>query len=148
MAKIARDLMTADPACCSPQTSLDQVAKMMVQNDCGEIPVIDTSNRPIGVVTDRDIVCRSVAEGENPGAHTAESIMTTPVVTVRSDDALTDVVATMEEHQIRRVLVVDGEGCCTGIIAQADIATEADPAKAAELVREVSRDTGHRPSAG
>src|SRR5437667_2312306 len=107
MTKHARDIMTADPACCSANTTLDQVAKMMVQNDCGEIPIVDTSNRPVGVVTDRDIVCRSVAEGKNPSGHTAESVMTRPVVTVRADAPLDDVIATMEAHRIRRVPVVD-----------------------------------------
>jgi CBS domain-containing protein len=113
--------MTPDPACCSANTMLDQVAKMMVQNDCGEIPIVDTANRPVGVVTDRDIVCRVVAEGKNPAGHTAESAMTGMVVTVSADATLDDVVATMAEHQIRRVLVVDEGGCCAGIIAQADI---------------------------
>ncbi|HEV3141644.1 MAG TPA: CBS domain-containing protein, partial [Vicinamibacterales bacterium] len=113
--------MTSDPACCSADATLDLVAKMMVQNDCGEIPIVDTANRPIGVVTDRDIVCRVVAEGKNPSGHTAESCMTTRVVTVRTDASLSDVIATMEAHRIRRVPVVDEDGCCSGIISQADI---------------------------
>jgi CBS domain-containing protein len=81
MAKKARDVMTPDPACCSLHTSIDQVAKMMIQNNCGEIPIVDASNRPLGVVTDRDIVCRIVAEGKNPLGYTAEQAMTTPAVT-------------------------------------------------------------------
>src|SRR5437773_12567799 len=119
MAKLARDVMTADPACCSPGTMLDQVAKMMVQNNCGEIPIVDTSDRPVGVVTDRDIVCRVVAEGKNPMAHTAQECMTTSVVTVRADASLDEVVSAMEDHQIRRVLDVDEGRCCGGIITQA-----------------------------
>ena len=142
MAKLARDVMTPDPACCSANTPLDQVAKMMVQNNCGEIPIVDTSDRPIGVITDRDIVTRAVAEGKNPTGHTVESVMTRSVVTVRADAPLDEVVATMERHQIRRVPVVDEGGCCTGIISQADLALEAPPQKAAELVREVSRNAG------
>lgn len=145
MAKFARDVMTPDPACCSPDTPLDQVAKMMVQHNCGEIPVIDRANRPIGVVTDRDIVCRSVAESENPMAHTAESVMSTPVVTVSPDAWIEDVVDTMERHQIRRVPIVDADGCCSGIIAQADIAWAAEPRRAAQLLHELSRD-GATPS--
>jgi len=141
MAKLARDVMTRDPACCSHNATLDEVAKMMVQNDCGEIPIVDSSDRPIGVITDRDIVVRAVAEGKNPTGHTVESVMTRPVVTVRADAPIEEVVATMERHRIRRVPVVDDGGCCTGIIAQADIAVEAAPEKAAELVREVSRNT-------
>ena len=139
MAKLARDVMTQDPACCSPNATLDEVAKLMIENDCGEIPVVDASDRPIGVITDRDIVCRAVAEGKNPAAHTVESVMSQPVITVRADAAIDDVLKTMERHKIRRVPVIDDGGCCTGIIAQADLASEAPPEKAAELVREVSR---------
>ena len=142
MSRIARDVMTPDPACCSPETTLDQVAKMMVQNDCGEIPVIDVNDQPVGVVTDRDIVCRVVADGKNPIAHTAESCMSQPVVTVNADDPLDHVVATMEKHQIRRVPVVDERGCCAGIISQADVAWAEPLPEVGELVREVSRDTG------
>jgi CBS domain-containing protein len=142
MTKIARDVMTADPACCTPQTTLDQVAKMMVQNNCGEIPVIDVNDQPVGVVTDRDIVCRVVADGKNPMAHTAETYMSQPVVTVKADDTLAEVVATMEKHQIRRVPVVDERGCCAGIISQADVAWAEPLPEVGELVREVSRDMG------
>jgi CBS-domain-containing membrane protein len=142
MNKFARDVMTPDPACCTAATTLDQVAKLMAQHDCGEIPVIDSSEQPIGVITDRDIVCRVVAEGKNPSAHTAEHYMSQPVVTVRDDASLDDVLSTMEKHQLRRVPVVDERGCCTGIIAQADIAWSERPSEVAELVREVSRDTG------
>jgi len=142
MAMRARDVMTPDPACCSPNTTLDQVARMMVQNDCGEIPVVDTGNRPIGVVTDRDIVCRSVAEGKNPIGHTAESVMTRSVVTVQADAPIGDVIETMRQHQIRRVPVVDEVGCCAGIIAQADIVAESPTRQSGEFVRDVSRSTG------
>jgi CBS domain-containing protein len=141
MPKLARDVMTPDPACCSPHTTLDQVAKMMVQNDCGEIPVVDASDQPIGVVTDRDIVCRIVAQGKNPIGYTAETCMSQPVVTVPEDASLDEVVSTMEKHQIRRVPVVDERGCCAGIIAQADVAWTGPEHEVAELVREVSRDT-------
>jgi CBS domain-containing protein len=143
MAKLARDVMTPDPACCTLNTTLDQVAKLMAYNDCGEIPVLDTADQPIGVITDRDIVCRVVAEGKNPSAYTVEHYMTQPVVTVRADASLEEVVSTMEKHQIRRVPVVDDRGCCAGIIAQADIAWTGGEHDVAELVREVSRDSTH-----
>lgn len=140
MGKTARDVMTSDPACCAPHATLDEVAKLMVQSDCGEIPVVDINDHVIGVVTDRDIVCRVVADGKNPMAHTVDTCMSQPVVTVRADDSLDDVVSIMERHQIRRVPVVDERGCCTGIISQADVA-RAEPLPAVgELVREVSRD--------
>jgi len=121
MAKLARDVMTSDPACCTVNMTLDQVAKLMVQNDCGEIPVVDAADQPIGVITDRDIVCRVVAEGKNPVGHTAEQYMSQPVVTVRADAPLDEVVSTMEKQKIRRVPVVDERGCCAGIVAQADV---------------------------
>jgi CBS domain-containing protein len=143
MAQLARDLMTPEPACCTPATTLDQVAKLMVLNDCGEIPVVDTTDQPIGVITDRDIVCRVVAEGRNPIGHTAEEFMSQPVVTVRADAPLDEVVSTMEKHQIRRVLVVDAEGRLAGIVAQADVAWTGSDREVSRLVREVSRETGH-----
>jgi CBS domain-containing protein len=142
MPKMARDVMTTDPTRCSRTTTLDEVAKLMRQYDCGEIPIVDTADRPIGVVTDRDIVCRVVAEGQNPAAHTAEECMTQPVITVPGDASLDDVLLTMERHQIRRVPVIDANGCCTGIIAQADVALALRPGEVGNLVREVSRDTG------
>ena len=136
--KLARDVMTPDPVCCRPHTSIDEVARLMVDGDFGEIPVIDAADHPIGVVTDRDIVRRVVAEGKNPIGYTAETCMTKPVVTVQADARLDEVVTTMERHQIRRVPVVDEQGRCAGIISQADIAREAPPTKVGELVREVS----------
>jgi CBS domain-containing protein len=145
MMKLARDVMTPDPVCCTPNTPLDEVAKLMAHNDCGEIPVVDMAEQPIGVITDRDIVCRVVAEGKNPMAYKVEDYMSQPVVTVRHDTPLNEVVSTMEKHQIRRIPVVDERGCCAGIIAQADVAWTGDEHEVAELVREVSRDTD-RPS--
>ena len=142
MTKLARDVMTPDPACCTPNTTLDEVAKLMAQNDCGEIPVVDVGDTVVGVVTDRDIVCRVVAEGKNPIAYTAETCMSQPAVTVQADASIDEVVSTMEKHQIRRVPVVDEQDCCVGIISQADVAWKRPEREVAELVREVSRDTG------
>lgn len=141
MTKLARDVMTSDPACCTARTPVSEIAKLMVENDCGEIPVVDTNDRVIGVVTDRDIVCRVVAEGKNPIGYTAETCMSQPVVTVGEDTPLEDVIATMERHQIRRVPVVAGDGCCAGIISQADVARTGPEHEVAELVREVSQET-------
>ena len=141
MSKLAKDVMTPEPQCCSAETLLNEVANLMVEADCCEIPVVDASSRLIGVVTDRDIVCRVVAKGKNPTAVTAEEIMTQPVVAVPADTTLDEVVAVMEENQIRRVPVVDGRGCVCGIIAQADVALVARESEVGELVREVSRDS-------
>lgn len=141
MSKLAKDVMTPEPQCCSPETPLNEVANLMVEADCGEIPVVDGSNRLIGVVTDRDIVCRIVAKGKDPSSCTAQDAMTQPVVAVLADTTLDEIVAVMEENQIRRVPVVDAAGCCCGIIAQADVAMVAKESEVGEMVREVSRDS-------
>jgi len=140
MSNLAKDLMTADPQCCTAETPLNEVANLMVENDCGEIPVVDADRKLIGVVTDRDIVCRVVAKGKNPSAMAAQDAMSQPVISVTEDSSLEDVLSLMEEHQIRRVPVVDASGCCCGIIAQADVAMVAEERETGEMVREVSRD--------
>ena len=143
--RLAREVMTENPACCTPDTPLDQVAMLMREHDCGEIPVIDPAEQPIGVVTDRDIVCRVVADGKNPMAYPAGICMSQPVATVPVDAPLGDVIATMELHQVRRVPVVDELGRCVGMISQADLAWTSGKRDLADLVREISRDTGNIP---
>ena len=135
------EVMTRDPACCTPETGLKEVARLMVEHDCGEIPVVDGQRtmRPVGVVTDRDIVVRCVAEGKNPLEAEAGDVMSSPVVTVTPDMTLEEVADLMEEHQLRRVPVVDEAGVICGIVAQADIAHHASAREVAEVVREVSR---------
>ena len=134
-------LMTADPVCCTPETTIKDVALLMAQHDCGEIPVVRAQDdrRILGVITDRDIVCRVVAAGENPTDAIVEDAMSSPVVTVRSDSSLQDCLNLMESRQIRRMPVVDADERCCGIVSQADIAANAPSAETAELVREVSR---------
>src|SRR5688500_1296496 len=129
-----REIMTADPACCTPDTSLQEVAKMMVDSDCGCIPVVDSTDTkmPVGMITDRDITCRVVAKGQNPLDMTAQDAMTTTVVSVTPDTTIEDCCNLMEESQIRRVAVVDENGACCGIIAQADVAIHASDRKTAE----------------
>lgn len=138
------EVMTADPACCTADTPLTEVAKMMVECDCGAIPVVDSKDRkkPVGMITDRDITIRTVAEGKNPLDLTASDAMTTNVMTVTPETSLEECCNLMEEQQIRRVVVVDKNGACCGMIAQADIAMNADGSKTAEVVQEVSRTAG------
>ena len=135
-----RDLMTADPSCCTMETSLEEVAKMMVACDCGEIPVIERQDRRkiVGVVTDRDIVCRAVAKGQNPVMLSAAAVMSSPAVTVREHEDVDEVIRVMEMHQIRRVPVVDQNGEICGIVSLADIARHDTRRQTGELVREVS----------
>lgn len=145
-----KEIMTPDPACCTPDSTLQRVAEMMVENDCGEIPVVldIASMLPIGVITDRDITCRTVAKGLNPLTMTVNECMTTPCVTVTQDTSLDECCRIMEENQIRRVPVVDADGACCGIIALADIAKHAAKRDAAEVVREVSEPSGSASAAG
>ena len=139
-----REVMTAEPACCTADTPLTEVAKMMQQFDCGCIPVVDDMNtkKPVGMITDRDITIRTLAEGRNPMEMKASEAMTVNVMTVTPETSLEDCCNLMEEHQIRRVAVVDDNGSCCGMIAQADIAVNADIRKTAEVVQEVSRGAG------
>ncbi len=137
-------VMTACPTFATATTSLRDVALMMVDQDCGQIPVLGGGNgrKPVGVVTDRDIVVRALAKGRNPLELTAKDCMTTPCVTVRSDDSLATVCDAMEREQIRRVLVVDEEGNLCGIVAQADVARSAQNSKTAEVVKTISSPNG------
>jgi len=138
---VVKEVMTANPACCTRDTALREVARMMVENDCGEIPVVENkeSNIPVGVVTDRDIVCRTVAKGINPLETTADDCMSQPVVTVTPDMSVEECGAMMQEKSIRRVLVVDTRGSCCGIVALADLALHGKKKVAGEVVKEVSQ---------
>lgn len=132
-------LMTANPACCSRDTPLHDVAKLMADNDCGMIPVVDQQGMPLGVVTDRDIAIRAVAGGKDPASCSAGDYMSSPVRTVPMDTSLADCCAAMESAQVRRMPVVDKDGRICGVVAQADIALNANASRTAEVVREVSR---------
>lgn len=141
MITLVREVMTRDPVCCTPDARLSQVARMMVEQDCGAIPVVESerSRKLVGVVTDRDIVCRTVAEEKNPLEMTAESCMSTSVVTIAPEASIKECCQQMEQHQIRRIAVVDQSGSCCGLVAQADLAMKAPKEEAAEVVEEVSQ---------
>ena len=83
-----RDVMTPQPACAKPDTPLQEIAEMMVTNDCGEIPICDEAGKPIGVITDRDIVCRLVAKGHDPMHATAKDCMSRRLVTCTPDKSI------------------------------------------------------------
>jgi len=132
-------VMTANPATCRADTPLRQVATMMLENDCGLIPVVDDSGAPLGVVTDRDIAVRIVAAGKDTARCKAGDYMTAPVRSVPRDTSLADVCAAMEAAQVRRMPVVDADGRLCGIVAQADIALNGSRERTAEVVRQVSK---------
>jgi len=134
------EVMTKNPSYCFDTTSLTDVAKMMAECDCGSIPVVDgeESKKPIGTITDRDITIRTVAHGKNPLTMVAGEVMTTDPITIREDATFEEACQAMEKAQIRRILVVDQNGACCGIVAQADIALKADAQETGELVKDVS----------
>jgi len=133
-----REIMTDKPACCSPGTPLVEVAEMMVEQDCGEIPVCDEQGKPVGVVTDRDIVCRLVAKGREPTESTAQDCMSSPVVTVTPETAIEDCARLMEQYQLRRLPVVAEDGTCCAMIAQADLVIKGPRDTSMEVVSKVS----------
>ena len=140
-----REIMTAHPVYGTPDTSLRVIAQMMVENDCGCIPIVESEDgkSPIGMVTDRDIVIRTVAENQNPLELQAEDIMTGGIVTVTPDTSVEECANLMESKQIRRVAVVDDSGALCGMVAQADIAVNAPTGTTAEVVQEVSKGAGN-----
>lgn len=136
-----KDIMTEKPVYGTPDTSLHVIAQMMVENDCGCIPIVATSEtkNPIGMITDRDIVVRTVAENRDPFDLQAEDIMTGGIVTVSPETSIEECCHLMESKQIRRIAVIDESGALCGMVAQADIANNASTDKTAEVVQEVSK---------
>ncbi|PKL76512.1 MAG: CBS domain-containing protein [Candidatus Melainabacteria bacterium HGW-Melainabacteria-1] len=129
--------MTQNTCVVEQGTEVVTVAKLMLENDIGAIPVVQ-DGKAIGIITDRDIVTRSLAKGEDPIGHHVEDYMTPSIVSVRENAPLQECLDLMEQHQIRRMLVVDEQGKLCGIVAQADIAREASTENTAELLEKVS----------
>jgi CBS domain-containing protein len=138
------EIMTPDPMVCTPFTALDDVARLMCENICGAVPVVENENsrKLVGIVTDRDIVCRIVSHGRNPADMTADDCMSDPVIAVTQDTSLEECCRLLEEHQIRRLPVVDQDGNCCGIVAQADLVQHVEPNLCSEMLKEVSKPTG------
>jgi CBS domain-containing protein len=141
--------MTANPTCCTAADSLQKAAQLMVEQDCGEIPVVDGSETrmPVGVLTDRDIVCRTVAKGMNPLDLTVGDAMTAPALSVSPEDSLDECFDMMERNQIRRVPVVASEGPIIGIISLADIARSVTGSETGAVLHAVSQPSSSASSA-
>jgi CBS domain-containing protein len=133
----ARELMTAQPACCTPDETVGEAARLMKEHDCGCIPVVE-DGRLVGVITDRDIACRCTAEGKGPETPVAEAMSRNPK-SCSPDDEVDTVERIMAEAQVRRVPVVDQRGYCIGIVAQADLALNQRAASDSEVGRIVER---------
>jgi CBS domain-containing protein len=140
------DVMTSDVLCATAETPLGEIAQLMRDNDCGAIPIIDGTEtlRPIGIITDRDITVRAVAEGRNPLELSARDAMSEGAITIGPDADLEECLDLMEENQLRRIIVVDTEGAVVGLVAQADIVEWASDEEAGELVQEISEDSSER----
>ena len=135
-----QEVMTRNPVTCNCDMPVTEVAYLMKQHSCGEIPITDATkeHRLVGVITDRDITCRVVATGRNPRDLTARETMTTPVFKIAAGDDLDHALQLMEKTRLRRLPVIDGAGRPIGILSQVDIA-RVSISMAAEVMRETSR---------
>jgi CBS domain-containing protein len=133
-----REIMTADPACCTPEQTVRDAARLMREYDCGCAPVVDDlrTRRLVGVVTDRDLAVRALANGKGPKTLIRE-VMSEQVGCCMPEDDVREVEAVMVERQVRRVPIVDGAGACVGIFTQADLARNSGGS--AESERDVAR---------
>jgi CBS domain-containing protein len=135
MSKSVRDTMTAKPRSIDASQAIDDAARLMRDEDVGSLPVTD-QGRLIGVITDRDIVIRVVAEGGKDSATVADALSRNPV-TVSPDDDLDEALRLMARHQVRRLPVVEDDRL-VGIVAQADVALAEKEKKTGEVVEAIS----------
>ncbi len=136
---VARDLMTPDPTCVKEDQTLVEAARMMRDLDVGALPICGNDDRLKGMLTDRDIVVKCIAEGGDPKTATAGSLAQGKPVTIGADDSLEEALRVMQEHQIRRLPVIDGHDL-VGIISQADVAREMSAADTGRTVAEISEE--------
>jgi CBS domain-containing protein len=136
----AQELMTGQPICCTPEDTVQQAAQLMRDHDCGSVPVVEdrNSNRLVGMITDRDITIRCTAEGRGLKTRVKDAMSPNPR-SCRPDDTIETVERIMAEEQVRRVPVVDEQGSCIGMIAQADLALNRRAASDSEVGRVVER---------
>lgn len=135
------DVMTRNPVCAQPDDTVASVAQLMKERDIGPVPIVEdiVSKRLFGIVTDRDLALKVVAEGRDPNTTKVREVMTRDVVTARDNDDIQQALDAMSQHQLRRILVVDENGTLVGIIAQADIATRMNqPETTGEVVKDIS----------
>ena len=132
-----RDLMTSSPTTCDASAMVADAAKLMARKDVGPIPVVD-GDRLVGIVTDRDIVVRVVAEGRDASSTRLSDIVSSDLKTVSPDDDLDTALRTMASAQVRRLPVVE-DGRLVGIVAQADVARKGEDNRTGEVVEQISR---------
>lgn len=139
------DMMTKDPLYCLPGDTVVKLAQLMGKSDIGPVLIVenDQTRKIAGIVTDRDLALKVVAEGRDPKSTKAEDVMTRKVMTVRSDDDVQKALTMMTELQLRRIPVVDHSDRVVGILAQADVATRVNqPQQTASVVKAISQARG------
>ena len=138
MAKNVQELMTSNPCSIDSDKPVAYAAKMMRDEDVGLAPIVE-GNRLVGTLTDRDIAIRVVAEGKDPESTKVMEIASTEIVTVDPQQGLDEALGLMAKHQVRRLPVVEEDGRLVGVVAQADVARNADDARTGEVVEEISK---------
>ncbi len=136
-----REVMSPNPVCCMPHDTAQKVARMLRDQNIGSVPVVtdQESRKLIGMITDRDLCCSVVAEGLDAKKTSIDGLFSVPPVTCRDGENLEKCEQAMQEHQIRRIPVIDGEGCCIGIVSQADLALTDKAEKVSKTVAEISK---------
>jgi CBS domain-containing protein len=135
------EAMTAQVVTAKPTDTIKRVAKIMQEVDTGVVPVSD-NGKVVGLITDRDIVLRVVAEGGDMNGPVS-SVMSEDVQTCREDDNLADAAARMGSHQLRRLVVVNDSGRLAGILSLGDIAQDYGAKRVGQTLEEISADTQH-----
>ena len=136
--KKARDIMTPECKCLGENDTIAEAAKQLAEHDVGSMPICGEDDRLKGMLTDRDIVTKVLAEGKDPASTRVGEIATqTEVVTIGADDSIKEALRTMAEHKVRRLPVIDGRDC-VGILSQADLATNIDEQSVGDLVEAIS----------
>jgi CBS domain-containing protein len=136
------EIMTTNVACCGPDMTLRDAARMMVEHDCGCLPVTenaDATGRIVGVVTDRDMAVRSIAHGMDPNSTLVSQCMTADPSCARPEMSLEECERMMSAHQVRRIPVCGADGSCVGMVAQADLALSAPGQEVANVLRNLSK---------
>jgi len=140
------DVMTKNPMVCAANDTVTQVAQLMKSKDIGPVPVVESTrtNILVGIVTDRDLALKIIAEGRDAKSTKVEEVMTRNLVMCREGDDLDKAIQAMADNQVRRIPVVNDNNQLVGIISQADVATrQNDPQKTAEVVEEISQPNNH-----
>jgi len=138
------EVMTDRPRVVTPETPVSEAAQLMKNDDIGSLPILD-GEQLAGMLTDRDIVIRAVAEGKDPRGMPVREVASRELVTVNADEELSRALQLMASQQVRRLPVVDDDGRLVGILAQADVAVEAKEKDVGEMVEEISKSpTGPR----